>query len=51
MHVMRNVPRRGAVSPGAELYRLLMLRAIGKTILADRAVIDGTPVAKVRSVR
>ena len=28
-----------------------MLRAIGKTMLADRAVIDGTPVASVRSVR
>ena len=28
-----------------------MLRAIGKTMLAERAVIDGTPVANVTSVR
>ena len=27
-----------------------MPRAIGKTMLAERAVIDGTPVASVRSV-
>ena len=28
-----------------------MLRAIGNTMLADRAVIEGTPVHSVRSVR
>ena len=51
MHVIRNVPSRRDVSPGSDSYRLLMLRAMGKTMLADRAVIDGTPVARVRSVR
>jgi hypothetical protein len=47
---MRNVPSRGAVGPGREPINSAMLTGTGSTMPALRAVIDGTPEARVTSV-
>jgi hypothetical protein len=46
---MRKPPSRCAVGPGDDPNRSDTLRAIGSSMPAVRAVIDGTPVASVTS--
>jgi hypothetical protein len=47
---IRNVPSRLAVGPGREPRSSAMLTGTGSTIPALRAVIEGTPEARVTSV-
>ena len=46
----RKRPSRGAVGPGVDPNSSAILRLTGSTMPAERAVIDGTPLASVTSV-
>ena len=46
----RNRPSRGAVAPGVDSNNSAMLSPTGSTMPAERAVIEGTPLASVTSV-